>query len=257
MAADVRRRVLLALASSAPAAEPLDVALRLAIAMQAELAGVFVEDPELLRVAALPFTHEVGVTSAVVRPLESAEVEGALRRRAEQARQSLASGAARASVHWSFSVTRGSVSEQIRSAAGRADVIVAAERTRASVRSGGAPPRRADRPVTVLVEATAAGQRALAIALSLAQGHAQLLSVLVPAAADLRDLREWLAASRPVAPELPRIVQLQSSEPGGLAREVRRLDSRVLVLSAGGSPELDVQIRLLLEDSACPLVLVP
>jgi hypothetical protein len=55
-------RVLLALEGAEPAVEPLFAATQLARGLRAELAGLFVEDVALLRLAALPFTREVGLS---------------------------------------------------------------------------------------------------------------------------------------------------------------------------------------------------
>src|SRR5262245_14865636 len=121
-------RVLLALQGSEPAPEPMAAAVRLALSMHAELAGLFVEDADLLRLAALPFTQEVGLMTARVRPFEAADVERTLRRQAEQVRQLLADLAGESRLKWSFQVTRGSLPEQIMAAAEHADLVVVGER---------------------------------------------------------------------------------------------------------------------------------
>jgi hypothetical protein len=112
--------------------------------------------------------------------------------------------------------------------------------------------------VAAAVDATAAGERALAVAVSLAQGSARQLCVLVPetAGGDLGELRRRVSESLGVAPEVPRIVQLPAPVAASLAREAARLRPQALVLPAGFA-DVDLQVRLLLEGSGCPLVLVP
>jgi hypothetical protein len=215
---------------------------------------VFVEDTDLLRVAALPFTREVGLVSGAVRPLEPGDVEGALRRRAEQARRSLADLAESARVKWSFRVARGTLQGEVLAAAGRADVVVTGERPRA----GRGRPRVAAQTVTAVFEPTEAGHRALSIALRLAEGQLQALSLLVPAAAgsDLARLRELAAQALRVAPGLANVELLSSRQAGEVIRLSRQRASRALVLPASSLSDGDEQVRLLVEESTCPLVLV-
>jgi hypothetical protein len=252
-------RVLIALQGGEPASGPMAAALQLATSMQAELAGLFVEDVDLLRLAALPFTREVGLASAVVRPLETADIERTLRRQAEELREWLGGLAAESRLKWSFQVARGRLVEQVMAAAQQADLIVVGERPRPAARSSGAAaPRRDERKVMALFDATEAGRRALSAALSLSQGQPQLLSLLVPAVSDagVKALRELAARQLQIAPELPRVVTLRSPEAGELARQARQQGSALLVVSVRSLPEDPAQLRVLLQTSDCPLVLV-
>jgi single-stranded-DNA-specific exonuclease len=69
-----RRRIVIALESGIPEPE-LEAAVALARGLDAELLGLFVEDLDLLRFAALPFAHEIGLASAVRRRLDPAALE--------------------------------------------------------------------------------------------------------------------------------------------------------------------------------------
>ena len=73
--------------------------------MQAELLGLFIEDAELLRFAALPFAVEVGLASAARRSLDLAAVERSLRAQAAELRLALATALEPAHV-WSLRVER-------------------------------------------------------------------------------------------------------------------------------------------------------
>lgn len=79
---------------------------RLAKEMQAELLGLFIEDAELLRFAALPFAAEVGFPSAARRTIDLAAVERALQNQAAALRQALSSSLGQH--NWSWRVTRAS-----------------------------------------------------------------------------------------------------------------------------------------------------
>jgi len=73
---------------------------------QAELLGLFIEDTELLRFAALPFAAEVGFPSAARRSVDLAAVERALQDQAATLRRALA--ASLGEHGWSFRVARAS-----------------------------------------------------------------------------------------------------------------------------------------------------
>lgn len=101
-----RRRIVIALASGTSDPE-LEAAVALARSLDAELLGLFVEDLDLLRFAALPFAHEIGTASATRRRLDSASLERELRAHAAEAARRLAGAAARERVPSAFRVARG------------------------------------------------------------------------------------------------------------------------------------------------------
>jgi len=68
----------------------LEAAAGLASGLGAELAGLFVEDINLMRMAELPFARELGLSSAAVRRVEAIELERTLRLQAERVRTALA-----------------------------------------------------------------------------------------------------------------------------------------------------------------------
>jgi hypothetical protein len=107
----IRRIIACFAPGSAVAPEAL---AQLAKERQAELLGLFIEDLELLRFAALPFAAEVGFPSAARRTLDLAAVERALQSQAAALRQALA---ARLGTHaWSFRVARSSPAEAVAAA---------------------------------------------------------------------------------------------------------------------------------------------
>ena len=175
----------------------LDAAARLAEQMEAELLGLFVEDVNLLRLAGLPFAREVGLTLAHARPLASADMERALRAQALRAQQALEQAATRLSVRCSFRVVRGQVTEELLAAAEEADLVAiglsrqtlsrARPGTTAGAMAAGTKrpmlflPRDATvrPPVMVIYNGSAAGERALALAMRLAQAEQWPLTVWI------------------------------------------------------------------------------
>src|SRR3970040_259294 len=102
--ADRIRRILVALDASPHSLSALQAAAELAAELSAELVGVFVEDANLVRLAALPVTREIGQTSARIRELDERTMTRQLRRLAQRAAQGLARDAGRVQGHWSFRV---------------------------------------------------------------------------------------------------------------------------------------------------------
>jgi nucleotide-binding universal stress UspA family protein len=123
------RRILVALDGSPESRAALAAAARLGVTTGAELSGLFVEDVELLRLAALPFAREAGVSSGVFRRLDLSDVERRFRVAAERAREALREAAAASGLRSAFRVARGRVVSEILAAAPDADVVAAGKRT--------------------------------------------------------------------------------------------------------------------------------
>jgi nucleotide-binding universal stress UspA family protein len=102
----------------------MEAAIELAARFEAELAGMFVEDVNLLRLADLPFAYEVSLTSATRRPLNAQELERQIRAQGTHIRRRLAGATERRQVRWTFSVSRGAVTPELLAASKEADVII-------------------------------------------------------------------------------------------------------------------------------------
>jgi hypothetical protein len=237
----------------------LAAASDLARGLGAELSGLFVENISLLRMAALPFTREIGLISGIARPIDSRELERMLERQAERVRRRLAEVAAELALPWSFEVARGSLLDHALEAAAKTDLVVLAPRPAAARRATAALSQPAP-PVTVsaLFDAGASGPRVLAAALELAHGSLERLSVLVPAARGSipESAKKRAAASLRVPEEALRLSPIDDLESGALARRTRERRVRALVLSMNSMSDARSQLRLLLEEAGCPLVLV-
>ncbi|HQR68221.1 MAG TPA: universal stress protein [Thermoanaerobaculia bacterium] len=122
------RRILVAVDGTPESRGTLAAAARLGRVTGAELAGLFVEDVELLRLAGLPFAREAGVSSGVFRRLETADIERRFRVAAERAREALREAASASGVRTSFRVTRGRVVPEILGAVPGCDAVAAGKR---------------------------------------------------------------------------------------------------------------------------------
>ncbi len=158
------KRILVALDESPPGLAALEVATHLASQLHADLQALFVEDDNLLKLAGLPFSHEIDFTSAVARPLDRSAVEQIFRTKANQIREAIATTAHRASVRWSFQVTRGRVTAEALAAAREMDAVVMG-RESSPLKSFADATARGDRNTIVVVyDGSPGGRRVLEIA---------------------------------------------------------------------------------------------
>ena len=119
------RRILVGLDPRYPREPLLEAAAGLAERTAAELMGLFVENTDLLRFAAMPFAREVGLASGASRPLDVAAMERNLRLLAKEAERQLEAVAGKFSVRWSFRAARGVEASQLLLASARdADLVL-------------------------------------------------------------------------------------------------------------------------------------
>lgn len=180
------RRIVMALDTASSVLPAIEAAAGLALGLNAELAGLFIEDERLLRFAGLPFAREFGFASARPRALAPAAVEQALRAQAEQLRRLLAATAERLSLAWTLEVVRGEVPRSVLARAEASDLLVLG---RSEYSWPGAHrridpaqrfPALAARPVAVVFDGSAAALRALSIGKTLAGVTGSALIVLIP-----------------------------------------------------------------------------
>jgi nucleotide-binding universal stress UspA family protein len=119
----VFRRILVALDTSRESLAALDTAAHMAKRLQAELAGLFVEDVNLFKLAQHSFVREVNLATRVGRSLDLETLERELKTQAAMARRALEQAAGQLQVPWSFRVTRGVVETELVAAALEADLI--------------------------------------------------------------------------------------------------------------------------------------
>jgi len=129
------RKVVVALDAARHSPGMLDAAADLALRLGAELAGVFVEDVDLINLAGLPFARELGLRSAA-RQLDLATIEQELQLHAAAARRALIIAAERRHLQWSFRVRRGQPAVELLAAAADAEFVALSVRSRTELRIG-------------------------------------------------------------------------------------------------------------------------
>ena len=122
------RRVLVALDASRASRGALEASAGIATGLRAELVGLFVEDVNLLRLAAFPATRVLAPGSSAC-DLDVPTIERALRAAAAEARGFLESLARRNDVPCAFRVVRGLIASEVVAGSDAGDLVVVDQRT--------------------------------------------------------------------------------------------------------------------------------
>jgi len=224
------KRILIALDPSRRGQSALQAAAHLAVGTGAELAGLFVEDINLLRLAGLPFAREMGMLAGS-RALGLPDVERALRVEATRAQRMLADAA---------------------------DLLVMAKSERLVRFASSRPQRCPETPMFALFDPGVVGYRILAAGLKLAQGMGVSLAVLIAARTleEFKLRREAALAGLGGQTVSARVLWLAAPEPGELGALVRSGRGAALVLHETSLPAARAALDALLEAVVCPLIVV-
>ena len=104
-------RIVVAVDASAASRLVLELAADLAVTLHTSLAGLYVEEEDLLHAAGLPFAREVRARSGQVGPFTVPDLERHWRALANEARSALTHAAQARQIAWSFEVVRGRVAQ--------------------------------------------------------------------------------------------------------------------------------------------------
>jgi nucleotide-binding universal stress UspA family protein len=267
------RRIVVALDASRSSLAALEAAADLAAAVDAELAGLFVEDENLVRLAGLPLAREFDRISERPRSMDTGELRRHMARQARQARRALSQQAETRRVTWSFRTVRGHVTHEVRAAASEADLLVLGSRGRSPGSTIGSTARELLREmptlllvappagprcgsVDVLFDGTEKGERALALASDLALSRDRPLRVLIAPDGEAEKREDHAKA---VLGELASLAAYEELDMRGLRAAPARLRARgcgLLVLSRGALHALGEEAARWISDLECPLLVV-
>jgi len=121
--APVFREILVALDTSSDSAAALKAAADIAMRMGANLRGLYVEDVDLLRLAASPVAREIAYPFERVLQLRPARMERQMRAEATRVRQAWERACRQRGIGGSFQVVRGDVAAEVLAAASEADLL--------------------------------------------------------------------------------------------------------------------------------------
>ncbi len=268
-------RILVAVDASRHSLAALQAAAELASTLEAELRGVFVEDVNLLRIAALPMARELRFPFIRHVRMTPGRMRRQLRAQAHQAREAFSSICGRCQVDWTFRVVRGSVSSKILEEAADADLICVGRASRpvmqrpkmgSTARAAVAEVRqpvlvisqdtRITAPVIVIGDGSDESASALLLAGRLALEMGGFLSILVPAdsSSSPEELQRRLAERLNSEDMVIQYRELAKSDVTSIIRSVRSEACGILVVSrAALEPE---EIGKLLDGVACPVLLM-
>ena len=103
--------VLLAIENVSLSATSIDLAVAIAASMQSRLHGLFIENEDLLRVASLPFSREISLTTAEERPTNFDLMQRSLQSMASSFKKSIKQAARASNIPWSFDYVSSSLPE--------------------------------------------------------------------------------------------------------------------------------------------------
>lgn len=176
-------RVIVSCDNSPLGTTAIDAAAALARGLDAELKGIFVEDVNLFRMAALPFTRDIASATASASRLQASEIQRAMEQQASAIRKLLAEVAASRSLPWSFQVVRGLPMGSVLALMKELDVAVFGHAGRFTARAAAPAPRAAaaeQGTVMVVYDGSPAADRALGAAEALVQKtHHRLVIAMI------------------------------------------------------------------------------
>lgn len=255
------RRITVALDASAQDRQTLKAALRMATDLEAELEGVFVENPDLLKLAELSFSREVRETSLKQHAMDAQRLEREFRVQANRTRQALEEAARPHGVNCSFRVWRGRVSTQFAQMAAETDALILGPiGTFKTIipRHHARPVMEAENSFGVLFTGSEASERALAIAAKLAAQQKAELQIFLLAAESGNDALHQQANTLVNGISTPvRYVILEQSNIKNLAQEARRAGNQVLFIPRDRILNGDQAVWDCIETSGCPIILIP
>jgi hypothetical protein len=267
------KRVIVPLDASSETGTAIDTAARLAARWRARLHGVFIEDEELIGLAGLPFARQVTL-GVGLEPLTRDQVEDDFRAFAERTRRELAEVAERHKVEWSFKTVRGPLTPDM--LGGKHDFVVAGaasrpigDHFRITSRSWSWMTVVA-RPFLLAKRQWEAGgsvlallrrqdpksARVLEVASEIAGFRGGTLAVSAsPGLAGSDDFSAWVSQLLG-----DRSLRLQTepaaTQPTALRQRIIELDCRLLVLEAGEPDFRPHELRELIEQLTCDVLII-
>lgn len=246
------RRILLAVDGSAECRVRVEVAAGLAASLRATVAGVFVEQEQLLAASQGPLAREVSRRGGPARALERTTLERELRAQAEVARRALESVARRRKVEWSFTTVRGRGEHELAQLAQAADLVAVAGMDDAS---GAAPAlllhgRRGRHmgpgPVVVADDGGAESRAAVQVATAIARADGRRLRVLRSGVAD---------QGLPSGADAAGVTLIPAGAPV-LRRALVDAHAGLIVLAQGCAGLVPADLGALADAAPCPVLLL-
>ena len=191
------QRILVAVDASPESRALLEMAADLAKCFKSPLTGLYVEDEDMLAFAGLPVGREISVIGARVLDLTHQRLQSHFQNQASQVQRALRMAAAARQISHTFAVLQGRPEHEIRNAAEKTDLLAIGPKVGAILRPRGQELRRRflessaegflvvpdlsitahDGPVGTIYDGTPDSERAVRMAMRIAQGLARQILV--------------------------------------------------------------------------------
>lgn len=228
----------------------------LARALSVPVEALFVEDEDLILLAALPFTREVGRASGIAREFGPADLEHAMRGAAQRAEHRLRHLAGEHHFAWSFERRRGRYVAEVLACARAADIVVVPPRLAGapSAPAHGAQPRF--RVFVPLGSLGPAAERALRLAAVLAEGEMSRLVLVTTdeARQERAGVLSWVAGQLPTPTGAAAPIVTALAAPDAVLVHAGRRD--VVVWPAPSTDDAEPVLATILGTLHCTAVLV-
>jgi len=223
-----------------------------------QLHGVFIEDDELQRVAALPFVKELSRLTLSVCEIHNTQFDRTIALRMRTARSAVEGLARRMGVSHTFRKARGSTTRLLREAVYSANITVFEPLRKFAAPSIGQPlhGRHSPRRIVVVIDDVVTGDEALLTAALLAKGQTHRISILLRAETpvELDAMNHMINDLLPSGPN--RLLLLQDHGIQHLIAAVLAERADMLVLGASEELLQSESLGLLLKQLECPICLV-
>lgn len=239
----------------------LELAVALARAQGAQLTALFIEDINLFHLAGLPFATEVDrVTSAELK-FDADRIGSASARRIERIRQQLDALAKQSELTVSLAVVRGHYLAEAMAAAATMDLLLLDRpRGNRSLTIKKIPIKKFSPPVWVIYDGMEASERALRLAIDIAESKKSGLNIILQRQSDngiaeLEQQAKALLAGYNPAPHF--FIQSSRSYESILQYVLQRGCSIVVLRADRSDPEASQRAASLFADRlGCPVLLV-
>ena len=223
-----------------------------------ELHGVFIEDDELQRVAALPFVKELCRLTLSVREIHETRIDRSVALRMRTARNEVEGLARHMGISHTFRTARGSTVRLLRETVHSAKITIIEPRRKFAAPATGQAryARRAVRRIVVVIDDTVTGDEALLTAALLAEGQTHRISILLRAQspAELEAMDHMIHGMLPAGQK--RLLQLPDQGVQSLITAVQAERADMLVIAASEDMLKPKSLALLLRLLECPICLV-
>jgi nucleotide-binding universal stress UspA family protein len=270
-------RIVVAIDSSTHAAAAADSAATLAAQFHAELEGIFVQDVNLARLAALPIGREIRFLTGEARDFTTEALNMQNREQETSARNALSAAADRARISHEFHVIQGHIELEVLNAAKNADLLILgigdfpgtrglslgvtprslAEQVSSSVLISKPNSQNLTEPL-VWYDGTAGARRALDAAIQVTGTTRGDITVLV-VAQDLDRaaiLRKEVDERLGQAHRVPRFLHSARPTPDQICRLVTEVKAGILIVGADSLPDNGRPRLRLIETATCSVLII-